>query len=226
MRIGVEDVLRAVAVVDVVVDDGDLRGTLRAGVGGRNGDVVEQAEAHRAVALGVVSRRADHRHGGLVRSAHHPLDGVDGGAGGEQRDLVRFRRRVGVGIDLRGLAGGFRHPPDVFAIVHAGELLDRRRARCDDLGPLLTPRGGHRVHDLGPLGTLGMARRRLVLGESIGMNQDHEVSSCRLSRARSFRFARFIITAMSGATNAEKPDGLPRLRRVIRVWPPSTACQV
>ncbi len=62
---GVEDLGRAVAVVDVPVEHehaaeahfGDRRG-------GRDGDVVEQAEAHRARPLGVVAGRA---HGAEAR---------------------------------------------------------------------------------------------------------------------------------------------------------------
>ena len=56
---GGEDLLGAVAVVDVPVEDQHPLGAARGDrVPGGDGDVVEQAEAHRAVALGVVAGRA------------------------------------------------------------------------------------------------------------------------------------------------------------------------
>ena len=55
VRIGLEHMPRAVAVVDVVVDDRDLRGTLGAGVRRRDGDIVVEAEPHRPIAFGVVA---------------------------------------------------------------------------------------------------------------------------------------------------------------------------
>ena len=91
MRIGFEDVLRAVAVMDVVIDDGDLARAEMTRVGGGDRYIVEQAEAHRARALGVVPRRPHDRDRGPVRSGHHALDAVDGGARREQRDLIRLR---------------------------------------------------------------------------------------------------------------------------------------
>src|SRR5256885_9900010 len=52
--VGFEHVLRAVAVMDVEVDDGDARHAERPRVGRRDCHVVVQAEAHRASALGVM----------------------------------------------------------------------------------------------------------------------------------------------------------------------------
>jgi hypothetical protein len=46
------------------------------------------------------------------------------------------------------------------------------------------------------------------------------------SRARSFRFARRIAAAISGATSLEKPLGSPRLRSVMRVLLALKASQV
>ena len=91
VRIGLEHVLRAVAVVDIVVDDGDLRGTLGAGVRRRDGDIVVEAEPHRSIALGVVAGRAYQGDGPAVRPAHHALDRVNRGAGGQQRYFVGLR---------------------------------------------------------------------------------------------------------------------------------------
>ena len=53
-----EDVLRAVAVVDVEIDDGDALGAMGGlGVAGGDRRVVEEAEAHRRRRLGVVAGR-------------------------------------------------------------------------------------------------------------------------------------------------------------------------
>src|SRR5690606_24801602 len=49
----VEDVLRAVTVVDIPVDDRDPGRAVEPGVGGGDGDAVEQAEAHRLVRGGM-----------------------------------------------------------------------------------------------------------------------------------------------------------------------------
>jgi hypothetical protein len=158
----------------------DLGRALARAVRGGDGDVVVETEAHRAIALGVVPRRPHRAHRGLVRIAHHALDRVDRRAGGEQRDFVRFRRRVRVRIQLRGLARPFRDPPQVVGAVDARQLLARRLARSDDLEAALAPARRDGVHDLGPFGPFGMPGRRLVLGEAVGVNQDDGHSNCRL----------------------------------------------
>ena len=141
VRIGLEDVLRAVAVVDVVVDDGDAGRAERARMRGGNRDVVEQAEAHRAVPFRVVARRPHQRHRRQMRRADHPLDGVDARARREQRDLVRFRRRVGVGIERRRAARRLRNPAQVLAVVDARQLLVASPARGATIS---TPRARQR----------------------------------------------------------------------------------
>ena len=60
-RIRVERGLRAVAVMDVDVDDGDARGAVGAERGGGDRDVVVEAEPHRAIGLGVVAGRPHQR---------------------------------------------------------------------------------------------------------------------------------------------------------------------
>ena len=77
-----DDVLGAVAVVHVPVDDRDaLQAELRLGPARGDRHVVEQAEAHRPLALGVVARRP--REGEPAAA-----DGFDRRAGREQRGLV------------------------------------------------------------------------------------------------------------------------------------------
>ena len=77
--------------MDVVVDNRDLRRAERARMRGGDRDVVEQAEAHRAIAFRVVAWRPHQRHGHAMRSRHHALDAVDDGARREQRDVMRLR---------------------------------------------------------------------------------------------------------------------------------------
>ena len=74
--------------VDVIIDDRHPRDARCARVGGRDGDVVEEAEAHRAMTLGVMSRRADERERGLLLARHRPLHGIDARPGSEPRDFV------------------------------------------------------------------------------------------------------------------------------------------
>ncbi len=101
-----EGVLGAVAVMDVVVEDGDALGApLSEQPGGGDGDVVEQAEAHRLGGRGVVAGRA-HQTECVTRPAG--ADGVgclDKGAHGAQCGVERAGRHRGVGVDPPTLAG-------------------------------------------------------------------------------------------------------------------------
>ena len=75
--------------------------------GRRDRDVVEQAEPHRPVGLGVMARRPDQRQrrlAGLERVTRR----VDRRAGRQQRDLVRLRARERIGIEHHGAPGGRR----------------------------------------------------------------------------------------------------------------------
>ena len=72
-----------------------------------------------------------------------------------------------------GASGRLRDLTQVFAIVDPGELFGGRRARRDDFGASLTPPVGHGVHDFRALGALGMTRRRLMFGETIGVDQNN-----------------------------------------------------
>src|SRR5581483_11999830 len=79
----VEDLLRAVAVVVVDVEDGHA---LRPGVAeglGRDGGVVEEAVAAVEVAPGMVARRPAQGEGGALAPAHQALAGDGDGGGGE-----------------------------------------------------------------------------------------------------------------------------------------------
>ena len=57
---------------------------------------------------------------------------------------------------------------DVLTGVDARELFVRGDVRRRDLASSRAPAGGDELHDLGALGALGMAGRRLMLGEVVG----------------------------------------------------------
>ena len=101
-RIVPEDVLGAVAVVDVEIDDGDaLDAVRRLRVPGGDRRVVEEAEAHRRRRLGVVAGRPCGDEG-VVDAAHDDL--VDGECRSAGRAQSRFEgagrhRRVGIELD-------------------------------------------------------------------------------------------------------------------------------
>ena len=96
-----EDVLRAVAVMHVPVDDGDAFGPMRClRVAGRDRGMVEEAEAHGALALGMVPGRA-HRDEGIARLAgHHLVHRGDSSADAAQCRFDRTGRHQRVCIDL------------------------------------------------------------------------------------------------------------------------------
>ena len=86
----VEGGLRAVAVVDVPVNDRDaLEAAVRQRVVDRDGGVAEQAEAHAGVGHRVVPGRADERERVAHRAVEHGVHGGDDAAGRQQRDLER-----------------------------------------------------------------------------------------------------------------------------------------
>ena len=105
----------------------------------RDRDVVVQAESHGAVPFGMVAGRPHERHGRSMRSAHDAFDGIDRRACGKQRDLMRLRRGVRVGVECHRPPRRFRDPAQVIVIVDAGELLARRGARRDDVGSAFAP---------------------------------------------------------------------------------------
>ena len=139
-RIVPDDRLRAVAVVDVPVDDGDPLGAvvaLRLARG--DGRIVEQAEAHRTVGLGMMARRPDGAEGVGHAAGHHLVDRQAGGGGGARGDVVAPRAEVGVGLDRRDalVGNGGADFSDVVRGVRRGEQLRRgrcRRAGADEVG--------------------------------------------------------------------------------------------
>ncbi len=80
LAVVVKDVLGSGSVMDVPIDDEHAVKLLRgAGVGGGDGNVVEEAKAHRLIGQGVVPGRATEDQGDRIIAG---ADAVDGGAGG------------------------------------------------------------------------------------------------------------------------------------------------
>ena len=103
-RVLVENPLRAVAMMHVVIHDDDPLHAERQRMRGRGRHAVVEAESHRPIALGVMARRPNQRHHARRARLNDGLDSANGGAGGQQRDVARVRRRVGVGIERHGPA--------------------------------------------------------------------------------------------------------------------------
>ena len=160
IRVGGEDGLGAVAVVDVEIDDGDTpQPVLVSRVRGADGDVVEQAKAHGAARFGVVAGRAHRAERVLGLARRHRADGGDNRAGRAQRRLARARRNHRVGIEPRVPGGGHgvENPAHVFVAMDPAERVRfgaRRRAalECREIRPV-----EDRVNGAQALGALGMA---------------------------------------------------------------------
>src|SRR5690606_1713799 len=106
--VGLERGLRAVAVMHVEIDHGDTLATVnRAGVERPNGDVVEEAEAHGRLRLGMMSRRADGAETVARPARHHLVHGMDDSARRTVGGLKGARRHGGVGVDAA--EAGFGH---------------------------------------------------------------------------------------------------------------------
>jgi [ribosomal protein S18]-alanine N-acetyltransferase len=138
--IAVEAVLRAVAVMSVVVDDGDALAPLGE-VRGGNGDVVHEAETHRRRRRGVVPRWPDRAEGGVTGAGVERFDGGEAGARRENGCVPRLGHRAGVGVDVTTTGGA--EPlelVDVGERMDRGKLVDRRSARFE---------GDERVGDAG-----------------------------------------------------------------------------
>jgi hypothetical protein len=95
-----EDVLGTVAVVDVEVEDGNALDAPGAGGECGDGGVVEVAEAHGAVAGGVVTGRAHEAEGGLAGEGE--LEGGEGGGCGAAGVEVDLGQPCGVHVEVTG----------------------------------------------------------------------------------------------------------------------------
>ena len=119
-----EAVLGTVAVVDVEVEHRDAPDVLCARGHDADGDIVDQAEAHRLCLLGVMARWAHHREGVPDPTIQDSLDAGHHRAGGGASGGHGVRRDVGVRVEVAAARGcrAIEHR-DVARIV---DLLDQR----------------------------------------------------------------------------------------------------
>ena len=166
---GGEDRLRAVAVVDVPIEDQDALGS--AGIDRvprRDRGVVEEAEAHCPVALGVMAGRtqAAERRGRLGREQELGSRGGTAGCSRSGLERIGCRHRVHVDHAPATRAEGFDRV-DVSRVVNASELLARRRRRLEALEPepaSVVERGLDRDE---AAGVLGMRARFVKVGRRV-----------------------------------------------------------
>ena len=171
--VGVERLLRAVAVVRVVVDDQDVFAALRE-CGRRDGDVVEQAEPHGAFGAGVVTGRTQGEERGVALAGGERVGGGEPGAGRPYRGRPRAGRHGRVEIDGSATVLSQRlEALDVSRRVHPRDLLDGRVARRErrHQGVGVAPDvarglGDAGVHGLQPRRALGVPAAGIVVGEA------------------------------------------------------------
>ena len=126
-RVVSENLLGAVAVVHVEIDDGHaLEPVFRQRVGGAYGDVVEQAEAHGASGLCVMSGRPHAAEGGVRAVCHDQVHAQHGCAGRSLRSAQRVRRHHCIAFvqadHFVSIGGAGLDPVDMRLVVHPREL--------------------------------------------------------------------------------------------------------
>jgi hypothetical protein len=142
-----------------------------------DGNVVEEAEAHRPLAFGVVTA-GTHLAEGVANAralVHDLVDGLEARADRAQGRLPASRRhdRIGVEMDVSGAGPRLPDGVDVAWRVGAGDVLLHVRAQRR-LGALQSIEGLMRQHLVdGPhaVGPLGMAQTGIVPGEA-GMSYE------------------------------------------------------
>jgi hypothetical protein len=174
-RVAREDVLGAVAVVHVEVEDRDSLDAMRMDrVPGCDGDVVENAETHRARARRVMPRRPHAAERVLDFALHHQVDGEYACACGMQRgrQAVRIHCRVRVEVHGAGLRRGLPDRADILDRMDPGNLGIGGAWRLVPRKILGDPRCDHLVFDCGQArGAFGVMRAHVVL-EAIGMGDE------------------------------------------------------
>ena len=203
-RLGLQDRLRAVAVVDVPVDDRDPldAGCERGCRGG--GDVVQQTEAHLPLARGVVAGGTDGCEGGADLPREHRLGRDERGADGSACGCRRCRRDVGVGVEPASTARGDAvEVLDRRAGVDGEQLLVSCVAGCELAHPRAQPGALELLQDRGqPRGSLRVPGRGVLQKEGVGDEPEllHVDDGERDEEPRSSRRTRRV-------TRPDAPDG-------------------
>jgi hypothetical protein len=169
----VKGVLRSVAVVHVPVDAEHARQPASVGFRGGDGDVVEEAEAHRARRDCVVPGRADQGEGGAGFAVHDEAHAFRRGSGGEQRGIDRCARDSGVAVEGAGPPAQAEDGLHVARIVNARQLVQRRLRRIDQLRSPHRVLRQHAQDRAQPLGLFGVPVARVVLdAERVGQQRN------------------------------------------------------
>jgi hypothetical protein len=165
-RIGPEDLLGAVAVVDVEIHHRGPRDAVALlHVAGDDGGGVEEAEPHRADGLGMVPGRAHGAEAVRRTAGDHLVGRHHDAADRAQHRLEGARRHRGVGVEphqplLRRGVADFR---DVVDRVAQRDRLQRRRGRLHAHEVLETRVFQGLVNGAQPVRPLGMSGRRDVV---------------------------------------------------------------
>ncbi len=178
-RVVSEDLLGAVAVVDVEIDDRHaLQAMLVQRVGRAYRNVVEDAKAHGARAFGVMARRAhaaERGVGAVVQHQVHAAHGCAGRApGGDQR--VPGHHRVAIVQADHCIVGrdAGDDPVDIAFGVHARQVFARGQRRLEMLDHGIQARGDQPILDRRQaLGRFRVMRRDPVSG-AIGVRDECE----------------------------------------------------
>src|SRR5512143_2056766 len=161
-----EDMLRAIAVMGVEIDDEHAPVTDRLREAGADGDVVEDAEPHASVHPGVVPGRAHGAEGAPDLPLIAAVDGLDDRSGSVERRLEGALREVSVGVELSPA-----HGPDlfdVFAAVDAGQVFKSRPPRGYQGKPWPKVRSLESCDDVDEtVAGIGMPGRRSVAQEDV-----------------------------------------------------------
>ena len=160
-----EDLVRPVAVVDVPVEDQHALGAVRRlRMARRHRRVAEEAEAHRAVGLGVVAGRAQRREAGRRLARQQRVDQRDAAAGRAQRRVVGRRDGDRVEVDAAAAARAqLVDVADVALRVDGAQRVLRGLGRLPELAAEPALPLHRRLQRDDPRGTLGMAGN--IVGE-------------------------------------------------------------
>ena len=158
--------------MDVDIDDRHACEALREHGGRRDGDVVEQAEAHRPVALGVMARRADEGDNRLVR-VQRMVRSLHGCTSGNECDFDGLGRRERIGVERDGTATGRADCIEVLGRVHAEQFRTRGLSGLAHAGTEFPPSSRDRIEYVRAFGALGMAWRCRVLVKTGRGQQEH-----------------------------------------------------
>ena len=121
-----ENVLGAIAVVNIEVDDGyALEAVNRQGMGCAHGDIVEETKSHGTAAFGVMARRSHRAERLAGLAAHHQIHRMHDAAGRMEGGVQRLRAHRGIAVqpDIALSRSAVDHLLDVIGVVHPQQLL-------------------------------------------------------------------------------------------------------